>query len=156
MRISSYKTWIAGLMNNRGVTDAKTTAPKSGASSKSENNVVSDKKPVLPDTPQGKIVGLYIEAFSSGNAEKMKDFLSTNLSEESLRRRPLDARLQVYREMFDNLGGIELKEVVNVGAKSISILAKRSKGEWQIFEFEFTSQPPFKIDGVANQSVEPR
>ncbi len=156
VRISSYKAWMFSVMNVRSFADVKLPASKPESSAKPEKHSPSEKKLELPDTPQGKIVTHYIEAFSSGKPEKMKDFFTANLSEESLRRRPIDARLQVYREMFDNLGGIELKEVVSVGAKNISILTKRSKGEWQKFDFEFTSQPPYKLDGVANQSVEPR
>ena len=144
VRVSAHKTWISNVLKGK----EKSAQPAKNNSSSNQTK--------LPDTPQGKIVSDYLESFNSGDADKMKEFFTANLSKESLRRRPIEERLQVYRQMFNNLGGIELKEVLAVAPNSISILTKRSKGEWQRFEFEFTSQPPIKLLGVANQTAEPR
>ncbi len=143
VRVSAYKTWISNVLQGK---------EKPAQTAKSNSSSAQTK---LPDTPQRKIISTYLEAFNSGDADKMKDFFIANLSEESLRRRPIEERLQVYRQMFNNLGGIELKEVVAVAPNSISILTKRSKGEWQKFEFEFTLQPPIKLESVANQTAKP-
>ena len=150
VRVSSYKTWISDVMSGRMEKNAPTV------SSKPEKSNSSNSKIQLPDNPRGKIVLAYIEAFNSGKDDKMKEFFSANLSEESISRRPLVERLEVYRQMFNNLGAIEMKEVLAVASNGISILTKRSKGEWQRYDFEFTSQPPYKLNGVANQTAEPR
>jgi hypothetical protein len=35
----------------------------------------------------------------------------------------------------------------------LAILVKRTKGEWQKFEFEFTGGQPPKLNGIGNQTA---
>jgi hypothetical protein len=152
VRISSYQDWIAGVLAGREKEEATSSKLSPGPRASRSNLPVNQA--TLPDTPEGKIVAAYIQSFNSGDEQNMRDFFVTNLSEEALRRRPLQERLQAYREMFGNLAGLELKRVLTAPAHSIAILVKRGKGEWQKFDFEFSTQPPYKLSGVANQTAE--
>jgi hypothetical protein len=153
VRVSAYNDWIKIILAGKQKGTPFSSKTSETSNSKTSANS-SDKNAKLPDNAAGKVVNAFIKAFNSGKAENMRGFYAANLSEEAAKRRPIEARLEVYQQMFANLGGIELKQVLNA-ADSISILIKREKGEWQRFDFEFSPPSPDKLSGFANQTAEP-
>lgn len=83
----------------------------------------------LADTPQGKIVQAYIEAFNSGDEAKMKEFFQANIAPDALKERPLEGRIERYRTMKADIRSIALKDVLTMGEKEVAVSAVNGSGE---------------------------
>lgn len=102
----------------------------------------------LPDTPAGKRVAAYIKAFNSGDDAVMREFQNSNMTAATLQRRTDVERQQMYQQIYGNLGGLELKRVVEATNDAITVLFDTKNQMWATLNFEFESQPPHKITGV--------
>ncbi len=109
----------------------------------------------LPATEAGQRVAAYIKAFNSGDEQLMRSFMANNISEASLKRRSIDERIQIYKEMRINMEKLELRRVTEATANSITVLLQTSKGEWFEFGFEFEADAPHKILGMRIEDAEP-
>ncbi|HEU4388815.1 MAG TPA: serine hydrolase domain-containing protein [Blastocatellia bacterium] len=109
----------------------------------------------LPNTAAGKRVEAYISAFNSGSEETMREFFANNVSAKSLEQRPIDARLEVYRRMKNNLGTIKLRRVLETRDDAITVLVETPKGDWFELGFQFEPQPPSKLAGLRIEDAEP-
>lgn len=102
----------------------------------------------LPDTPAGKRVAAYIKVFNSGDAAVMREFQNNNLTAVTLQRRTEAERQQMYQQIYGNLGGLELKRVVEATSDAITVLFFTKTQVWATLGFEFEAQPPHKITGI--------
>lgn len=102
----------------------------------------------LPDTPPGRIVAAYLEAFNSGDVNGMSAFQAAYFAPEVLQRRTEDERRQMYERIFGDLGALALHRVTEVTQRAITIQTRSQKGEAAEFRFEFEPQPPHKIAGL--------
>jgi hypothetical protein len=102
----------------------------------------------LPDTPAGKRVAAYIRAFNSGDVASMHEFQSNNLTAAALQRRTDAERRQMYQQIYGNLGGLELKRVVEATNDAITALFFTKNQMWATLSFDFEAQPPHKITGM--------
>ncbi|HEX6624723.1 MAG TPA: hypothetical protein VF064_13505, partial [Pyrinomonadaceae bacterium] len=66
----------------------------------------------LPETEAGRRVAAYFKAFNSGEEASMRAFFEANVSPELLQKRPVEKRLEVYRQMREEFGGLEARRVV--------------------------------------------
>lgn len=109
-------------------------------------------KPVdLPDTPQGRIVNAYVKGFNSGDEQAMRDFFSNYVSASSLTQRPIEARLEVYRQMRGNMATIEIRRVLSARDDEVVVLVQTKRGDWFEFGFQFDTAPPHKLVGLRVQ-----
>lgn len=109
-------------------------------------------KPVEPpDTAPGRIVKAYVKAFNSGDEQAMRDFFANNVSASSLAQRPIEARLEVYREMRGNMGAIEIRRVLAARDGEVVVLVQTKRGDWFEFGFQFDPAPPHKLMGLRVQ-----
>lgn len=90
----------------------------------------------LPDTPAGRAVARYVEAFNTGDEQKMRAFFLEHVAAQSLARRPVEARLEVYRQMREQMGGLEVHSVTEATDARVATLMRTKRGEW--FKFAFT------------------
>ncbi len=102
----------------------------------------------LPDTPAGKRVAAYIKAFNSGDAAVMREFQNSNMTAATLQRRTEAERQQMHQQIYGNLGGLELKRVVEATNDAITVLFLTKTQMWATLSFEFEAQPPHKIAGM--------
>ena len=108
----------------------------------------------LPETESGKRVAAYLKAFNSGDEAKMRAFFTEHVPEDQLKRRPVEARLEVYKEMRGRIQTISLRRVVESSPEKISILAQNGRGEWIRFDFMFEPKPPHKLLGFGVDEAE--
>jgi D-alanyl-D-alanine carboxypeptidase len=113
--------------------------------------VQADKPVEPPDTPPGRIVKAYVKAFNSGDEQAMRDFFANNVSASSLAQRPIEARLEVYREMRGNMGAIEIRRVLAARDDEVVVLVQTKRGDWFEFGFQFDTAPPHKLMGLRVQ-----
>lgn len=109
----------------------------------------------LPDTPQGRLVAAYVKAFNSGDENAMREFIANNVAPSALQQRPLDARLEVYREMRGNMGTMDVKRVMAARDSEVVVLVQTKPGEWRELTFLLEPASPHKLMGIRVQEAEP-
>jgi CubicO group peptidase (beta-lactamase class C family) len=111
--------------------------------------------PKLPDTEAGRLVTAYIQAFNTGDEQKMRDFLAANVSPDALKQRPLDARVDVYRQIREGMGELELNRVTQASESSITGLFHTKTGRWAEITFMLEPAAPHKLVALRVEDVEP-
>jgi hypothetical protein len=110
--------------------------------------VPRDAPTTLPDTPQGRAVKAYIDAFNAGDEA---NFLKTQeglMSSDTLAKRPADQRAKMYAQMRGNFPNLKIKRVA-ASPEQIRVVMPDSDGNEAIFAFEFEAKPPYKIKSIA-------
>lgn len=103
---------------------------------------------VLPNTPAGKLVAAYLQAFNSGDEAVWREFITAHVAKSALEKGSIEERMKRYREIRSDLGSLELRRVVASGQGSVQILAVTKRGEEVQVSFELEPQPPFGLLGV--------
>jgi CubicO group peptidase (beta-lactamase class C family) len=110
----------------------------------------------LPDSTAGHRVAAYLAAFNSGDEAKMRQFFLQNVPEESLKQRPIETRLDFYRQMRGQMQTISLRKVADAKPEKITIIVQTGTGEWLQFDFMFEPQAPNKLVGIGvDQTQDP-
>ncbi len=111
--------------------------------------------PKLPDTIAGQRVAAYIKAFNTGDDGVMRQYFANNISAAALEQRPIDARIEIYREMRGNMGLLQVRRVKEASESAVTVLFQTTKGGWFEIGFQFEPQPPHKFLGLRVEDVEP-
>ena len=102
----------------------------------------------LPDTPQGRHVKAFIEAFNSGDRDKFLKTQESLMSSETLAKRSADQRAQMYERLRGDFPTLKIKRAVAEGDQ-IRLVVSDSEGNDAIFSFDFEPKAPHKIKGIA-------
>jgi CubicO group peptidase (beta-lactamase class C family) len=109
---------------------------------------------IIPDTPLGRRVAAYVSAFNSGDEKAMADFWRANFTDESLRERPVEARLTFYRRMRSDMKTIVPAKVEGSSATTMAVLMKTPGGEWIRVAFEAEAKPPYRLSSMRIETVD--
>jgi len=109
----------------------------------------------LPETPLGRIAAAYFDAFDSGDEVRVRRFFEESLSPETLSRRPVSERLDVYRRMKSREGRLRVDRVLEASAERLVVLARNEASEGRRFEFVADPKAPGKIAGIGVEEVDP-
>ena len=111
------------------------------------------RQAVLPDTEAGKHVSAYLKAFNSSDENAMRQFFLDHAAKRSLEQVPVERRMTFYRQMKQQLGSLQLKQVLQATPQLIStVLQAKSGGSFQ-FDFEFEAEPPYGLVSLRVQDV---
>jgi D-alanyl-D-alanine carboxypeptidase len=102
----------------------------------------------FPDTPAGRLVAAYIEAFNSVDAGALRAFLEANLSPGAIAQRPVDQRLKALQQIKESAGTLEPAKIIESREDAITLVARGSKGSWLEIGFAFEANPPVKMIGA--------
>jgi D-alanyl-D-alanine carboxypeptidase len=108
----------------------------------------------LPDTPLGRRVAAYVSAYNSGDEKAMIGFWTANFTAESLRERPIDARLPFYRRMRADMKTIVPATVEESSATALTFLAKSPEDEFFRLRFEGEGNPPYRLSSMRVETVD--
>jgi CubicO group peptidase (beta-lactamase class C family) len=100
----------------------------------------------LPNTAAGRQFKAWLEAFNSGNAETIRQYLGANLTDAALKERPLQER--VDRDLFvhQDTGGFKVTAIEQSSANEIVVAAKmKSKEKWVRVTIQVKEQAPHGI-----------
>ena len=102
--------------------------------------------PSWPNTPAGAMARDWVQAFASEPA--MRAFLVKNVTEEGLRERTIEERIETYRESKKKFVTLQLGSVVS--SKSDQLKAKLVAKNGKSYEFTFTVQrdAPHKLVSI--------
>jgi len=115
--------------------------------------LAQETKVILPDTPAGRQVAVYVQTFNAGEAA-MREFFAGHVAKEALLKTPVEARLDRYRQMRDRLGTIELQKVVESRGAFVSVVARTTNGPTVRMDFEFEPNEPFGLLGIRIEALE--
>jgi hypothetical protein len=102
----------------------------------------------LPDTPQGKVVQAYVDAFNSGDEKKFMAWFETNVSPGMLAKRSAEERAKMFQRMKGDFGKLVATKVLKSTARQIQVVFPTADGEAQgTFTFDFEEQAP-KVAGI--------
>jgi D-alanyl-D-alanine carboxypeptidase len=100
----------------------------------------------LPDTPEGKIAGDYLQIFNSGDEKALREFFILNITERGLKDRPIETRIERFRALRNDLKSFEFQKVLDATTAEISVLVKSETGELLTLGFMF--EPEHKLSGI--------
>ena len=103
---------------------------------------------VLPDTPQGKHVKAYLDAFNSGDEKKYLAMVEQHFDPTTMKDRPAAERAKMFQRLQGDFGTFKVTKVAKASAEAISLLIPNKEGIEATFSFRFASTAPFKINGI--------
>ncbi|MEO6238095.1 MAG: hypothetical protein ABIQ52_13945 [Vicinamibacterales bacterium] len=109
--------------------------------------VPKDAPRALPDTPQGKHVKTYIEAFNAGDEKKFMAVQETLFAPEALARRTAADRSKMFNRMKGDFGTLVVKRAIASPGQIRAVMADK-EGNDAIFTFDFATTAPFRIKGI--------
>jgi hypothetical protein len=110
--------------------------------------VPKDAPKTLPDTPQGKHVKAFIDAFNTGDEKKFLAVQEELMAPEALARRPPAERAKMFNRMKGDFGTLTVKRAASAPNQIRAVMANKD-GDDAIFSFEFDAKAPYKIKGIA-------
>lgn len=110
--------------------------------------VPKDAPKTLPDTPQGKHVQAYVDAYNSGDEAKFLKAQESLMSAEALSKRPADQRAKMYARLRGDFPSMKIKRAASSPEQIRAVIEDRDGNE-AIFSFDFEKTAPFKIKGIA-------
>ena len=102
----------------------------------------------LPDTPQGKHVKTFVDAFNSGDQAKFLKTQEELMTAEALAKRPADQRAKMYSRLRGDFPAMKIKRAASTPEQIRAVIEDRDGNE-AIFSFDFEAKAPFKIKGIA-------
>ena len=108
------------------------------------------KSVALPDTPQGKLVQSYVDAFNSGDEKKFVAWFEANVSAAILAKRSPEERAKMFQRMKGDFGKLVVTKVVKSTAQQIQVVFPTSDGQAEgTFTFDFEANAPYKVSGIS-------
>jgi len=92
----------------------------------------------LPQTPAGTKLQAFLDVFNTGDADNYQSFIENNHVKSDDPRRSTEARVGIYQMLFNDLGQLEIHQILNAEDNSISVLMKSLKPTAQYEWVEFT------------------
>ena len=101
----------------------------------------------LPDTPQGRHVKAYLDAFNSGDETKFLKTQEDLMSPDTLAKRPAEQRAKMYARMRGDFSTLKVLRAESTPEK-IRVVVADKEGNEAIFSFDFETKAPYKIKGL--------
>ena len=104
---------------------------------------------IVPDTPLGKLAGSLIEVINTGDKQKVKAFLTENLSQNALREDSTEGLANDLVSLYRQTGGLDIKELIpSREPNAIRFkLRSRSGNNWARFVTRLDKDQPTRLDG---------
>jgi hypothetical protein len=103
----------------------------------------------LPDTPQGKRVATYIQAFNAGDEKAFMAMQEAQIKSDLLAKRSPSERSEMFKRMRGDFGALKVTKVVKASESAIVLLIPNKEGIEATFTFSFDPAPPHQISGIA-------
>ena len=100
-----------------------------------------------PDTREGELARGWVEAFDAGEPA-MRKFLAESLSPSSLAAKGVEARIETYRQMREQLGTLRLARVHEERPDALDVALTDAEGREHDFTFEIEAEEPRSLKGV--------
>jgi CubicO group peptidase (beta-lactamase class C family) len=102
----------------------------------------------FPETMAGKRAESYFSAFNSNSENEMRTYLEQNIAPSSLKERPIEERMAVYRQIKSDQETLEPVKILKQSTDAIKLVARSAKETWLELTFEFEKSAPYKLLGI--------
>jgi CubicO group peptidase (beta-lactamase class C family) len=103
----------------------------------------------MPDTPQGRQVAAYLEAFNSGNEAALASFVRENATPVGPGGSDLDSRIRSAQSFYNASRGLNVLTVEAPTTAEVAIVAQlRLTEQWRRMTFMFDEESPPQISGI--------
>ncbi len=102
----------------------------------------------FPETIAGKRAESYFSAFNSNNENDMRTYLEQNFAPNTLKERPIEERMAVYRQIKSDQETLEPVKILKQSTDAIKLVARSAKESWLELVFEFEKSEPYKLLGI--------
>ena len=109
--------------------------------------VPKDAPKTVPDTPQGRHVKAFIQAFNAGDEQAFLKTQESVMTSETLAKRPATDRAKMFNRMKGDFGTLTVTRVAATPDR-IRMVVPDKDGNEAIFSFEFESKAPYKIKSI--------
>lgn len=106
------------------------------------------KAVALPDTPQGKRVAAYIDAFNSGNEKTYLAMQEAQMGPDIVKRRTPEERSAMFKRLRGDFATMKVTKVVKATATEIQLVIPNNEGIDATFTFSFAAEKPYYISGI--------
>lgn len=103
--------------------------------------------PAWPQTRAGELAKGWVAAFDAGEPA-MRKFLAEGLAASSLAKKGVEARIETYRKLREQLGTLALAAVVQEDGDLLTVSLVDSEARGHEFDFELEPDPPHKLAAV--------
>lgn len=103
----------------------------------------------LPDTPQGRHLAAYLEAFNTGDQAKYLAMMDDHVDAALLKKRSVEERGKLFQRMRGDFATLKPSKVLKASAEQIQLAIPDKEGTLATFTFDFASAAPFRIAGIA-------
>jgi hypothetical protein len=108
----------------------------------------------LPDTPAGKRLAEFMQAVSTGDGAKHKDFVNNSMSKELRERLHIERHLGFLKQVHDNEDSVELEKVEKSSDRELVAILKSRNGGLLRIELTTDQKEPYGINGMRLRPVE--
>ena len=113
-------------------------------------------EPAMPDTPQGRQVAAYLEAFNSGNQAALASFIRQNATPVGPGGSDLDTRIRSAQSFYNATRGLNVLTVETPAPAEVAIVAQlRLTEQWRRMTFMFDDSSPPRLGGIRIEPVDP-
>jgi hypothetical protein len=118
---------------------------------------VSDDHVAMPDSPAGRLCGVYLAAFNSTDTTAMHAFEESHRATSALRRRSADDRVSGYRDLRAQYGTLTPRRILDSVPHNL-VLAMESEFSGLLYmDFELEDRSPHKLLRVRIEGpIDPR
>ncbi len=100
----------------------------------------------LPQTPAGRCAAAYLDAFNSGDDERMRDFTQQYRKESYLQKNPIEKIIERYRTYHAAAGALTPTRILQSSANELALLVRSSRAPgFAEVRFEVEKRPPHKL-----------
>ncbi|UCC30506.1 MAG: hypothetical protein JSU86_20195 [Phycisphaerales bacterium] len=100
----------------------------------------------LPETPAGRCAGAYLEAFNSGDDDRMRDFTRRYRKESYLQKNPIERIIERYRTIHGAAGALTPIRILQSSEYELALLVRASlTSGFAEVRFEVDRQRPHKL-----------
>jgi hypothetical protein len=108
----------------------------------------ASKAVTLPDTPQGRHVQAYVDAFNSGDEAAFVKVHTEHMIPDVTQKRSAEQMGNMFKRMRGDFGTLRVEQVLGVTATQMQIVVPTKDGARGTFTFSFESAKPYRISGI--------
>lgn len=121
-----------------------------GAEPLEQKNPIHDLQAgAWPDSRAAKTAAAFFESYNRGEDAAMESFEREFRAESALRERPVEQRVQSWRQIRTQWGRLTARKAVAGAENRFHVLVHaQGDGTWKTFEFQLQTDDPYKLIGI--------
>jgi CubicO group peptidase (beta-lactamase class C family) len=108
-----------------------------------------------PESPAGRRLAAWLEAFNSGRRENLRRFVAANFAQPPNGALPVDRIADRHYGLYSNTGGLDLRKIEAASPDGVTAAVRaRHTGYWMKVRVNIAPQPPHSIMGFGFRNTE--